>query len=176
MTDISQGSDGQLWIARYNGASGFDGQRWTHIHDSTLHYDGKTDYLHVRSILADSKGRLWIGNNGIGVLLREKGSTSNFSKAQGLYRGTPMRYPAAPGTLMHVFAIAEDQQGNIWFGDRDTGAWRFDGRAMQNFIVDPALSSQHVWDIYEDREGALLVAMAAGGVYRFDGQGFVRKF
>ena len=27
--------------------------------------------LHIRSLLADSKGRIWLGNNGIGVLLLE---------------------------------------------------------------------------------------------------------
>ena len=28
--------------------------------------------LHIRSVLADSKGRIWIGNNGIGVLLLDR--------------------------------------------------------------------------------------------------------
>jgi hypothetical protein len=26
------------------------------------------------------------------------------------------------------FAIEEDKEGNIWFGDRDTGAWKYDGK------------------------------------------------
>lgn len=40
--------------------------------------------VHMRSVLAGSKGRIWIGNNGIGVLLMENGKTTNFSDINGL--------------------------------------------------------------------------------------------
>jgi hypothetical protein len=30
------------------------------------------------------------------------------------------------------FAIEEDSEGNIWFGDRDTGAWRYDGKTVMS--------------------------------------------
>lgn len=81
-----------------------------------------------------------------------------------------------PGTLEHVFAITEDHNGNIWFGDRDTGIWRYDGQGMTNYTVDPSLSSQMPWSIYEDRDKSLLIAMAFGGVYQFNGTSFERRF
>ncbi len=37
------------------------------------------------------------------------------------------------GTLEHAFAIEEDGEGNIWFGDRDTGAWKYDGKTIKNY-------------------------------------------
>jgi ligand-binding sensor domain-containing protein len=84
------------------------------------------------------------------------------------------RSPA--GTLEHVFAIAEDKQGHLWFGDRDTGAWRYDGKTMRHLPVDPALKTPHVWCIYQDMDDNLLLGMADKGVYRFDGEGFEQVF
>ena len=85
------------------------------------------------------------------------------------------RFSANAG-LQSVFAIAEDSDGNIWFGDRDTGAWRYDGVSLVNYSVDPMLQSQMIWDIYEDSEQRLLFAMASGGVYEFKGKSFDRRF
>lgn len=178
VTGFSKGKNGTIWMAYYSGVTGFDGHRFTVINDSTMHYDGTTDYMHVRSILEDSKGRLWVGNNSNGVLLKEGDSIINFSRKFGLVDHFIFKNvnPSPPGTLLHVFAIGEDSSGNIWFGDRDTGAWRYDGREIKNMTVDPRLKSPHIWDIYEDKHGNLLFAMAEGGVYRYNGSGFHKVF
>ena len=174
ITGFSTGKKGGLWIAYYSGVLYYDGKTTGYINDSTLHLDGKSRYMHVRSILEDSGGRLWIGNNGMGVLVKENDSVLHFSKIRNLVKGEMSGSESPPGTLMHVFAIMEDLKGNIWFGDRDTGAWRFDGKEMKNFVVDATLRSQHIWDIYEDKYGNLLFAMAERGIYLFNGKGFER--
>ena len=183
VTGFSRGKKGVLWIATYAGVFGFDGNNFTKINDETLGLAQGDARIHVRSILEDSKGRLWIGNNGIGVLLKQGESISNFSRQQG--KLMPMeefhantragRFTANVG-LQSIFAIAEDSDGNIWFGDRDTGAWRYDGVSLVNYSVDPMLESQMIWDIYEDSEQRLLFAMASGGVYEFKGKSFERRF
>lgn len=170
-TGFSKAPNGNIWIACYGGVVGFDGKSFTFINDSTMHYDGKNKYLHVRSILADSKNRIWIGNNGIGVLLKEGDTVANFSEKMNLVKGASS-IESPQGTLMHVFAIREDKQGNIWFGDRDTGVWKYDGKEIKNIPINGTLYSMHVWDIYEDKQGNILIAMAAGGVYKFNGQSF----
>ena len=174
VTDLAKGKGGRLWIASYGGVAGFDGAAWTMINDSTLGLNEDSVKLHIRGILEDSRERLWIGNNGIGVLLRQGDTIFNFSAQMGLVQHTPVGKPSPSGTLMHVFAIGEDAQGHIWFGDRDTGAWEYDGHTIQNHDIDPALSSKMIWDIYQDHHGNLLFGMADGGVYRFDGKGFAR--
>lgn len=176
ITAFSPSKKGGLWIAHYSCVSYFDGKTIQYINNSTMQYDGKSKYMHVRSILEDSKGRLWIGNNGIGVELFEKDTVIHFSEKHGLVKGEPFKYPASPNTLMHVFAIYEDAKGNIWFGDRDTGAWRFDGKEIKNFILDSSLNTQHIWSIYEDKSGNLLFASGDRGVYKFNGNGFDRMF
>ena len=158
ITGFSKSKKGGLWVAHYSGVGYYDGQTFQFISDSTLNYDGESKYLHVRSILEDSRGRLWIGNNGIGILLKEKDSIIPFSIPR------------------HIFVIKEDSKGNIWFGDRDTGAWRYDGKEMRNFVLDSTLNSQHIWDIYEDRNGNLLFASGDRGVYQFNGNGFDKAF
>jgi ligand-binding sensor domain-containing protein len=173
---FSKSKNGGLWVAHYSGVSYYDGKAIQFINDSTMHYDGKSKYMHVRSILEDSKGRLWIGNNGIGVQLKDKDFIIHFSEKHDLVHGDIFAFPGLPGTLMHVFAIKEDSKGNIWFGDRDTGAWRFDGKEMKNFKLDTNLNTQHIWDIFEDKSGNLLFASGDRGVYMFNGNGFDRVF
>ncbi|MBL4632850.1 MAG: hypothetical protein JKY56_03205, partial [Kofleriaceae bacterium] len=129
-----------------------------------------------RSVLEDSRGRLWIGNNSLGVLLIDGGATIDFSTKMGLVAPGSQRSggPSPAGTLEHVFAIEEDRFGNIWFGDRDTGAWKYDGKTMSNYSDDAGLPTRSVWDIYRDKEGELLFALDNGAVYQFDGKRFSR--
>lgn len=176
ITGFSKSKQEGLWIAHYPGVSYYDGKKLELINDSTMHYDGITKYMHVRSILEDSKGRLWIGNNGIGVLLKEGNAIIHFSEKHHLFKGDIFGVKSPAGTLMHVFAIYEDSKGHIWFGDRDTGAWRFDGKEIKNFVLDAALNSPHIWNIMEDKSGNLLFASGVRGVYKFNGNGFERFF
>lgn len=178
VTDFSKGKNNMLWMGTFGGVFGYNGKQLIIINDETLGFTKETDKLHVRSILEDSKGKLWIGNNGIGVLLKDGDSTINFSEKHNLIHSSSKRSgdKSPPGTLEHVFEIQEDSEGNIWFGDRDTGAWKFDGKIMTNYTIDDQLKSQMIWNIYEDQNKNLLFGMAAGGVYRFNGKAFERRF
>jgi hypothetical protein len=48
--------------------------------------------LHIRSVLADSKGRIWIGNNGIGVLLMKLDKTTHFQSETDLFKKTAVKW------------------------------------------------------------------------------------
>ncbi len=177
VTDISKDKDGKVWIATYAALFNYDGDMLNIFdHENLELKDHET--LHIRSVLADSKGRIWIGNNGIGVLLMENDKTINFSDINGLiHKNSSKNGNLSPaGTMEHVFAIEEDSEGNIWFGDRDTGAWKYDGKRMTNFTVDNKLSTPMIWSIYKDNSNNLLFGMADGGVYIFNGKSFDRRF
>ncbi len=178
VTGFSKGKNNQIWIATFAGVFGYNGKAFTIINDESLGLNDESGFLHIRSILEDRKGNLWIGNNGIGVLLNNGDTTINFSEKNGLIHFFSSRGggKSLAGTLEHVFAIEEDSEGNIWFGDRDTGAWKFDGKTMTNYIIDPKLSTQMIWDIYEDNDKNLYFAMGNGGVYEFNGKSFDRKY
>ncbi len=178
VTGITNGKNEMLWISTYTGIFGYNGKKFTIINDETLNLTKKLGLLHIRSIFEDSKGRLWIGNNGIGVLLKEGDSIINFSEQNHLIHPTSSRSgdKSPAGTLEHVFVINEDAEGNIWFGDRDTGAWKFDGKAITNYIIDDKLATPMIWSIYNDNKNNLLFGMADGGIYKFNGKSFDRIF
>lgn len=177
VTDISISKDGKVWIATYAALFNYDG-KMINIFDNEKLNLKDNELLHIRNVLADSKGRIWIGNNGIGVLLMEDNSIINFSEKHNLIHPTSSKRgdKSQPGTMEHVFAIEEDSEGNIWFGDRDTGAWKYDGLKMTNYTIDKHIKSQMIWTIYKDNNNNLLFGMANGGVYMFNGKTFEKQF
>lgn len=178
VTDITKGKDNMIWFATYAGVFGYNGSDFTIITDETLGYDRKIEPLHIRSIYEDSKGRLWLGNNGIGVLLKDADSIINFSKKHNLIHPESKRNgeKSPKGTLEHIFIIAEDNKGNIWFGDRDAGIWKFDGKRFENYTNKDGLVNDFALSIYEDKNGELWFGMADGKVYIFNGKTFEKKF
>lgn len=178
VTDISNGKNNMVWFSTYAGVFGYNGNTFTIINDETLGYDRKIEPLHIRSIYEDSKGRLWIGNNGIGVLLKEDNSIINFSNKNKLIPPNSKRNAekSPPGTLEHVFVIAEDQKGNIWFGDRDAGIWKYDGKQFENYTTKDGLKNDFALSIYEDRNGELWFGMTDGSIYKLNGKTFEKQF
>jgi ligand-binding sensor domain-containing protein len=177
VTDLSKDKNGNLWIATYAALFSYDGKMTTIFEHEKLKLKANEN-LHIRSVLADSKGRIWIGNNGIGVLLIEHDKTIHFSEINGLIQKNSSKNGnlSPPGTMEHVFAIEEDSEGNIWFGDRDTGAWKYDGKNVINYTIDNKLSTPMIWSIYKDNSNNLLFGMAEGGVYKFNGKSFDKTF
>ncbi|WP_340200922.1 two-component regulator propeller domain-containing protein [Ascidiimonas sp. W6] len=181
ITDIV---DSQIWFGTLmQGAVGFNGKEFDKIVDQSLNFDSDKEFLHIRSMLLDSKGNLWIGNNGIGVILKKGDSLIHFSKEQGklipmneFEANTNKKQFANNKGLQSVFAIEEDNEGNIWFGDRDSGAWKYDGRNLYNYksIYHKEDMSELIWDIYSDRNGNLYFILVNGEVFTFNGNSFER--
>jgi len=178
VTSISEGKNNMIWFGTYAGIFGYNGKEFKIINDETLGLNIEVEPLHIRSILEDSKGRLWIGNNGIGVLLKDGASIINFSDKNKLIHPTSGRKgdKSMPGTLEHVFTIAEDGKGNIWFGDRDAGIWKYDGVKMTNYTKKDGLTNDNALSIFEDDKGELWFGMEDGSVYEFDGKTFKKQF
>jgi len=172
VTGIVKGRDGTVWFGTYPGVFGYDGKSFVVINDETVGIESGGERLHVRSIFEDSRGNLWIGNNGLGVLLFDGQAVSNFTEQHGLGIGDK----GSSGSLGRIFSIAEDAAGNIWFGTRDNGAWRFNGESLTNFTMEDGLTSHMVWTIYRDKRDALWFGMGDGSVCRFNGESFDRIY
>ena len=178
VTSISEGKNDMLWFGTYAGVFGYNGIVFTIINDETLGLDIEIAPLHIRSILEDSRGRLWIGNNGIGVLLKTGDTIINFSEENNLIHPTSSRKgdKSLPGTLEHVFAIEEDGEGNIWFGDRDTGVWKYDGKTIKNYSIVLGQKNDFTHTIYKDKNDELWFILTNGNVFKFNGKTFDKKF
>jgi ligand-binding sensor domain-containing protein len=80
-------------------------------------------------------------------------------------------------SLHRVFSIAEDEDGNMWFGTYKSGAWCFDGHALRNYTEEDGIPFDNIDIIYKTKEGELLFGGDnPSGVYRFNGSSFDRVY
>src|SRR5437764_11533685 len=84
----------------------------------------------VTSMFEDSKGALWVGTDGGGLLCRKNGKFHAFTTADGL-----------PDNA--VFSIAEDPGGAIWIGTH-RGLSRFSQGKFHNLGIKEGLPNEFV--------------------------------
>jgi ligand-binding sensor domain-containing protein len=119
----------------------------------------------ISAILASSKGRVWIGSDGDGLLALDPG-TGKFTR---------YRYAAEnPGTISddHITVLFEDRSKNLWIGTTN-GLNRLDpsGRMVrfQHQANEPtSLSFDGVESIHQDAGGVMWVGGFTVGVCKFD--------
>ena len=180
VTGFAKGKGGRIWIATYEAVFGFDGSSFTVIDGARMGLREGEGLPHVRCVFEDSKGRVWIGNNGVGVVMIDGDATMGLTPLSGtgealLRMGAPL-VPSAEsdsgGSLQCVFSIGEDREGHIWIGTIGGGAWRYDGCSIRQFTAKDGLTTTDVMAIYRDRQGELWVG--GEGVFRFRGEVFDR--
>ncbi len=117
---------------------------------------------YIRSIFQDSKGNLWFGTLGEGVVRYDVKTLTYFSNPDGFNNNT-------------VYAINEDKNGNLWFGT-DQGVYRYDarlpdwqGKIFRNYNQKDGLSHIDISrkSILVDKSGTIWVG-THGGVFRYD--------
>jgi ligand-binding sensor domain-containing protein len=120
---------------------------------------------YVVHVFEDSKGRLWFSTIGNGVarydpsasLMKGEKALTYFSVEEGLVGST-------------VTGIAEDKEGNLWFGSH-SGLSKFDGKTFTNYTTKDGINHERVSQVFIDKDGALWVG-TWGGVCRFNGTTF----
>ncbi|MBK8954268.1 MAG: regulator [Saprospiraceae bacterium] len=110
---------------------------------------------YIRSIFQDSKGNLWFGTLGEGVVRYDKKTLRYFSDPDGFYNKT-------------VYAINEDKNGNMWFGT-DQGIYKYNGLTFRNYNQKDGLIHTDITrkGILVDRSGTIWVG-THGGVYQYN--------
>ncbi len=122
----------------------------------------------VRAIYQDDSRKIWFGNNAKGVFQYDGGSFANFSKKCGVFEQG----------LVGALAIAEDNEGNLWFAQYDTGLWRYSpslgvgDKAWTQYTSASGLESNYISTLYTDRQGKLWVGTGKGAVFNFNGASF----
>jgi ligand-binding sensor domain-containing protein len=110
---------------------------------------------YIRSIFQDSKGNMWFGTIGEGVVRYDIQTLRYFSQSDGLNSTT-------------VHAINEDKSGNMWFGT-DQGVYKYDGKTFRNYHQKDGLDHIDMSrrSILVDKSGAVWVGTHSG-VYTYD--------
>ena len=171
-TDFVKSKNGTFWIGTFKSVIGFNGTDFKIINDQFLQQNNVFGSLHVRDIMEDSKGNLWIANNGKGVLKYDGKAITNFTLQHRLKKDD-----TKGNSLEKVFSVGEDVLGNIWFGTVGSGVWRYDGNSIKNFAKENGLESNHIWTIYTSKQGELLFgSINPSCVYRFKDYTFERVY
>ena len=159
-----------VWFGtQEKGVCVYDGKRFSFLNDKDLAGPA------VRSIYQDKAGILWFGNNGGGFYSYDGKTLRNITEENNLgnYEFLKDRKLVdKSGSLARVFAINEDESGNIWIGTADAGVWKYDGKNLSNYTVKDGLSGNSVTVIYKNKNGELLFVSNGESVQRFDGKGF----
>lgn len=166
------GNDGTIWFGTMEAVIGFKDGAFTILGREEMGRKDDPNQVGIRGLYEDSKGRLWIADNGSGLFVFEGDTIVNFTKLHHLGQGDQV----GP-TLHRAFSISEDKDGNMWFGTVYSGIWRFDGTTLSNYGEKEGVVSENIWTIYKTPKGELLFAgERPGAVYQFNGQSFDRVF
>jgi signal transduction histidine kinase/DNA-binding response OmpR family regulator len=69
----------------------------------------------------------------------------------------------------YIDNIENDSIGNVWFGSRYFGVFRYDGKNWENYTIENGLPSNNVISIYAESENNIWVSTYAGACH-FDGK------
>lgn len=118
-------------------------------------FDNALVSQYIRSIFQDSKGNLWFGTLGDGVVKYDVKTLTYFSNPDGFVNNS-------------VYAINEDENGNLWFGT-DQGVYKYDGKTFRNYNQKDGLNDIDISrkSILVDKSGTIWVG-THGGVYQYD--------
>jgi ligand-binding sensor domain-containing protein len=165
---ILKDKKGNIWFGTQSeGVCRYDGETLTWFKEKGLAGPA------VLGLFEDSKGRIWFGNNGAGLFRYEGNSLTKFTEERGLHNAD-FRAPGKPGAgnLARVYAINEDNNGNIWIGTVDAGVWKYDGINLINYTTRDGLTSNAVNTIYKDKYGELWFGTDGNGICKFNGKTF----
>jgi signal transduction histidine kinase/ligand-binding sensor domain-containing protein len=127
----------------------------------TNHINRSDASIHgIKSILADSQNRIWLGR------LNQLTSISNSQ--------TTSYGPSDGFERRDVRALTEDRQGNIWIGTGNGVLYKFANETFSSFKPDEATDTQAIWSLLPEDDGTVWIGTFRGGLLRFKNGKFTR--
>lgn len=144
---LAEDSSGQYWMASSVGLMLFHRQGDSIAQQPILEYgSGKKITLFANVVMGDSRGTVWIGAYD-GLYRVVDGRVSRISKEYG------------------INAVHEDQEGNIWAGESNTGLLKYEPapQKLQRFRVKDGLPANiNIVSIQTDNSGYLWLGTQKG--------------
>ena len=147
VVSLSPDRGGALWVGTDLGLSRFAGGRFV---PSPGLFGGRS-FL-VGALLRDSRGDLWIGTHGGGLLRLHDGTSTTFTTREGL-------------SSDRILALREDRDGTIWIGTQGGGLDRLRDGAFTSYTTRAGLCSDTIFQVLEDDRGSLWMS-SNDGIFR----------
>jgi len=169
-TKALMGKDSIIWVGTMEKIFGLKNKSFISIGREEMGRQNDSRQMGIRGIFVDSKGKLWIADNGAGIFVYDGNETINFTKNHNLENEDR-------NSLHRAFSIAEDSLGNMWFGTVYSGIWRYNQNTneFKNYTEEKGVKSENIWTIYKTKKDELLFAgESPSAVYKFNGKTFDR--
>jgi len=173
-TKAYMGKDSIIWVGTMEKVFGLKNNSFTTIGREEMGRQNDDRQMGIRGIFVDSKGKLWIADNGAGVFVYDGENVENFTKKHMLDKDD-----IEGNSLQRAFSIAEDSLGNMWLGSVYSGIWEYNPKTnkFKNYTRNEGVKSDNIWTIYKTKKGELLFAgESPGAIYKFNGKAFDRVF
>lgn len=159
---------GKLWFGtQANGVCCFDGKIFKWFSEFGLKGPA------VLALFEDSNGNMWFGNNGKGLFKYDGNTLRNITEESGLSNPDFISSGKnGPNSLARVWAINEDNNGNIWIGTGDAGVWCYNEKGLKQYTTSYGLPDCGIETVYKDKKGEMWFGTNGGGVYKFNGSMF----
>lgn len=105
---------------------------------------------YIRSIFQDSRGHLWFGTIGEGVVRYDGKTLTYFSSPDGFHQNT-------------VYAINEDKNGNLWFGT-DQGVYKYGAAGAPGKSLPTGVAAQAGFRNYNQKDGLSQLDITRKGI------------
>jgi signal transduction histidine kinase/ligand-binding sensor domain-containing protein len=142
---VLQTRDGYLWIGTQAGLARFDGVRFEVFdrrNTSAFHSD------ECVALFEDSRGTLWIGTIGGGLVRYRDGEFTNYGRSNGLPADT-------------ILWLYEDRAGRLWMTSYEHLSV-LDGETITTFGRADGVDNVYAFPFFEDAEGRLWIFNSRG--------------
>lgn len=162
---IIQAKNGDFWLGTdAEGAYRYDGENF----QSYLKFEGRLQpddnkYSNcITNIIEDKKSHIWIGSFTHGGLNEFNGKTM-------------IHHPLVDGYGDGMISTSyRDRKGNLWFGTRNSGIYRYDYHHFQNIKDEKSDEQIAMASVIEDKNGVIWIgSFARKGVYQYDDESFL---
>jgi signal transduction histidine kinase/ligand-binding sensor domain-containing protein len=192
---VSQAPDGAVWIGTHSGVVGrFENGVCTNI---TLPGPAR---VQDSCVAADTRGRVWIGAQGVGLMVSEAGQLRPVATEAQLQGYPRLLLPCRDGRLWvgtlwsivsitngelhleytsqtvggHPTALAEGPDGTIWAGTLEGLVLRWDGSKFIPVEPPDRNSLGRIWALWPTSDGGLWAGTEEGGLLHWSGGKFYR--
>ncbi len=149
-----------LWIGTFSGGlSYFDKKQNKFFHFPNLSGDQKFDKSNIKSILVDSKGRVWVA--------REVGGLNLYDSTTKSFRNVQNKIIKRDVTIL---SIHEDQDGTLWLGTNSTGLIHYNPDLQTTVLYNEksGLVNNVIYAIEQDLKNGHLWLSSNKGLSEFD--------